>query len=60
MTVVEIYERMKIYYSSFLEEYIVLYPTVNGKSSLNRFPSLEEARNFIDNNRPPYWWEKKY
>lgn len=59
MIVVETYCNTKIYYSSFFERYIVLVPTKNGLSAMNRFETLELARKCIDENTLSRWWEKE-
>lgn len=58
MNVIEVYCDVKIYYASFFGSYIVLWPTKDGKSSMNRFEGVGDARKFIDKNLPSRWWQK--
>lgn len=66
LPVLEVYNGIKIRYSDWYQQVLVLYPEKRKPNnevlhSLNRFESVDDAKKFIDTRlgaEPVMWWEK--
>lgn len=61
MSVVKEISKVKIYYSPFFEQFIVLHPKGDGYSQMERFSALDEAEKSIRvrkerEDQKRFWW----
>lgn len=60
MSVVKEISKVKIYYSSFFKQFIVLFPKGDGHSQMDRFSALDEAEESIrarkEEEQGRFWW----